>query len=106
MPVNGRRSQEAQQCPLCERMVFRTSAHHLLPKSRGGKVTLDVCLDCHEMIHALFPNKQLERQLNSVEQLREHPEFAKFLKWVRRRDPSRRYHARRSKNSRRRGRSG
>lgn len=106
MPVNGRHSQKGQQCPLCERIVFRTSAHHLLPRSRGGRITVDICLDCHEMIHALFPNRQLAQQLSSVDELRANPEFARFLKWVRQRDPGRRYHARRSKKTRRRGRSG
>ncbi|MFY9257028.1 MAG: HNH endonuclease [Fuerstiella sp.] len=94
------------ECPLCTRKVPRTSAHHLKPKSRGGSETLNICLDCHGMIHALFPNKQLERQLSSVEELKSHPEFARYLTWIARRNPERRYRATRSKKTRRRGRSG
>ncbi len=85
------------QCPLCERSVPKVSAHHLTPKSRGGRETLDICLDCHAMIHALFTNKTLERQLSSVEQLRAHPEFEKYLVWVKKRPADRRYRAARAR---------
>lgn len=39
-------------CPLCTRPNYFPSDHHLVPKSRGGKVTKTICSDCHRMIHA------------------------------------------------------
>ena len=101
-----KRQQEPRTCPLCGREVTRVSAHHLVPKSRGGRITLEICLDCHAMIHALFPNRQIERELSSVEELQAHPEFAAYLKWIRKRPSDRRYRAHRSKQTRHRGRSG
>ena len=93
-------------CLLCERTVVKVTAHHLKPKSRGGKATIGICQDCHGMIHALFPNKQLERELATVEELTSHPEFANYLKWVKGRPANRRFRARRSKKTRNRGRAG
>ena len=97
---------ETKCCPLCDRVVERTSAHHLKPKSRGGRITVDICLDCHEMIHALFQNKELDARLDTIDDLKKHPEFARFLKWISKRSGHRRYHAKRSRKTRRRGRSG
>lgn len=82
-------------CPLCEREVPTVSDHHLVPKSRGGRETEAICLDCHGMIHTLFDNKQLERELNTVEALQAEPRFSKYLKWVSKRSAGRRHKARR-----------
>lgn len=94
------------QCPLCDRRVPKVSAHHMKPKSRGGRKTIDICLDCHGMIHALFPNKSLERELSTVEELTAHPEFQSYLKWVAKRPANRRFRARRSRKTKNRGRAG
>lgn len=93
-------------CPLCERDVPRVTAHHTVPKSRGGRETVGICPDCHGMIHALFPNKELERELSSIDDLKTHPEFVSFLKWIRRRPADRRYRPKRSRKTRNRGRGG
>ena len=93
-------------CPLCERAVPKLTAHHLVPKSRGGRVTLDICADCHGMIHALFQNKSLERELNTVEKLTAHPEFRTYLDWVANKPATRRYREKRSNKTRKRGRGG
>lgn len=69
-------------------------------------MTIDICNDCHGMIHALFPNKQLDRELCSVEALSAHPEFSKYLKWIEEKPVHRRFRAAKSKKTRRRGRSG
>jgi hypothetical protein len=82
-------------CPLCEREVPVVSDHHLVPKSRGGRETEPICLDCHGMIHTLFDNKRLERELNTVQALQNEPQFEKYLKWVSRRSSTRRHRARR-----------
>lgn len=88
-------------CPLCLRQVPEVSDHHLVPKSRGGHRTEAICLDCHRMVHTLFDNKRLERELNTVEALQAEPGFAKYLTWIGKRPPNRRYRAKRPKRSRR-----
>lgn len=93
-------------CGLCDRQVPRVTAHHLVPKSRGGKETVEACPDCHGMIHAIFENKQLAITLNTVEDLKADPEFRSYLNWIQRRPADRRYRAKRSRATRRRGRSG
>ncbi len=80
-------------CPLCQRPVPTTSGHHLIPKSKGGRETAEICLDCHRMIHTLFDNRRLERELSSVEALQAQPEFAKYLRWIRKRPGTTRYQA-------------
>ena len=71
-------------CPLCERVIPPTQrdAHHLVPKSKGGRHTEFLHRVCHRQIHALLTETQLARQFNTVEALREHPELATFLDWV------------------------
>ena len=39
---------------------------------------------CHRQVHALFTEAELERGDHHVDALREHPEMARFLAWVRR----------------------
>jgi len=83
---------QQQVCPLCQREgIPRFSDHHLVPKSRGGKVLLPVCLDCHRSIHAFFTNRELADQYNTVEALWAHEGFAQHLRWLRKQDPQRRY---------------
>jgi hypothetical protein len=93
-------------CPLCEREVPRVTAHHIVPKSRSGRKTIGICPDCHGMIHALFLNRELERDLSLIDELKSQPEFATWLKWIGRRPADRRYRPRRSRQSRNRGRGG
>lgn len=93
-------------CPLCKRPNLRPSDHHLIPRSRGGKETANVCEDCHEAIHETFSNKELERDYNTVEALLAHPTLAKTIAFIAKQDPSRRTHTARAKHQRRRGRNG
>ena len=71
-------------CPLCERIIppSQRDAHHLIPKSRGGKETEYLHRICHRQIHALFTETELARQYNHVEALLAHPEMARFVAWV------------------------
>lgn len=72
-------------CPLCERTILASQrdAHHLIPKSKGGKETEYLHRICHRQIHALFTETELARQYNNVEALLAHPEMARFVSWVR-----------------------
>lgn len=71
-------------CPLCERKIppSQYDAHHLIPKSRGGRHTEYLHRICHRQIHALFTETELARQFNSVEALLAHPDMAVFVAWV------------------------
>ena len=71
-------------CPLCKRKIpsSQKDAHHLIPKSYGGKKTVLLHRICHRQIHALFSEVELARQLNSVELLRGSEDLQSFIKWV------------------------
>ena len=71
-------------CPLCERKIppGQRDAHHLVPKSKGGRHTEYLHRICHRQIHALLTETELARQFNSVEALLTHPDVALFVAWV------------------------
>lgn len=71
-------------CPICDRAIpdSQKDAHHLIPKSKGGKTTEYLHRICHKQIHALFTEAELAHQYHHAQILREHPEMKKFIKWV------------------------
>ncbi len=97
-------SREPDPCPLCERPNRKPSDHHLVPKTRGGKVTQTICQDCHTAIHATFSNKELEREYSTVDALLAHEGFAKIIRFIAKQDGKVR--TRLAKNQRNRGRNG
>jgi len=58
-------------------------AHHLIPKSRGGRETVQMHRACHKQIHALLRETELEQNYFNIQQLREHPNLARFIEWIR-----------------------
>jgi 5-methylcytosine-specific restriction enzyme A len=75
-------------CPLCERPIprgARQSRHHLTPKLKGGThgETVQLHQICHSAIHARYSEAEIARRLADVASLREDPEIARFLAWVR-----------------------
>lgn len=42
-----------------------------------------VCKDCHRYIHNQFSEKQLGRDLNSLELLQQEEKMKQFIRWVR-----------------------
>jgi hypothetical protein len=70
-------------CALCERQVRRVSRHHLIPKSEGGRVAVNLCAPCHKTLHSFFSNTTLLKELHSIEALRDNPEIVRYLAWVR-----------------------
>ena len=84
-------------CELCRRQVSLLTKHHLIPKTRHAnkrnKRDFDrhdvkhrlawICRPCHSHVHALFTEKILEREFNTLELLAAHPEVAKFIAWIR-----------------------
>jgi hypothetical protein len=81
-------------CALCGREETLTK-HHLIPRTRHAnkrnkrefdratvKQTIGLCRSCHAQLHALLTEKELEREWNTLEKLRTHPELAKFAAWI------------------------
>ncbi len=71
-------------CPICEREIppAQMDAHHLIPRSKGGRETQYLHRICHRQIHALFTETDLARRLNSADAIREHPQMQRFIEWV------------------------
>lgn len=65
------------------------SKHHNVPKSEGGRDTIDLCAACHKTLHSFFTNETLATELNSLEALRQDPDVARYLAWVRKQRDSR-----------------
>ena len=64
-------------CPLCDRIITENvpkSIHHLIPKSKGGKGGETVLLHhiCHKQIHLMFKEKELAKNLNTIESLKKN----------------------------------
>lgn len=75
-----------EYCQLCKRANIRPSKHHLIPRCRGGVATEKICTDCHDAAHAMFSNKQLEREYSSIELLMGNAEFAKQVAYIGKQD--------------------
>ena len=71
-------------CPICNRRIpeSQKDAHHLIPKSKGGKSTEYLHRICHKQIHALFNENELAKILNTAESLRTHSDMQTFINWV------------------------
>ena len=71
-------------CPICDRPIpeSQKDAHHLVPKSKGGKTTEYLHRICHRQIHALFTETELATHLHTASALQEHPEMQRFIQWV------------------------
>ncbi len=71
-------------CPICDRPIpeQQKDAHHLVPKSKGGKTTEYLHRICHRQIHALFTETELAVQFNTAGALQEAPGMVKFIQWI------------------------
>lgn len=89
-------------CPLCGRAIpaSQRDAHHLVPKSKGGRETLVLHRICHRQVHALLSETELARSYHTAEALLAHPEVARFVAWVKTKpndfmERTRKHHSRR-----------
>lgn len=75
-------------CPLCDRDVALTK-HHAKLKRRDRHLKIDVCRECQQVIHGLYPGTTLARRkdLWTVDGLRADSEIAKALVFVRKLAP-------------------
>ena len=88
---------KAIHCELCGRSINHLTRHHLIPRTRHANKraqrTFDraelkgrvawFCQPCHDHIHSLVTEKDLERKYNTIASLAAHPEVAKFVAWIR-----------------------
>jgi len=84
-------------CPLCKRPNLHPTDHHLVPKCRGGKDTLTLCRDCHRAVHEVFPNKELEKEFNTVEALMGDDRLRRMISFIAKQDPGGRVKFRKDK---------
>ena len=85
-------------CFLCGRPLgARIEWHHPVPKSRGGRDTVPIHPICHRTIHATLTNKEIERGYAESAALRAHPQIARFVEWVKDKDPDFHVRTRRSR---------
>ena len=76
------------RCVLCGRIIppqAKSSKHHLVPKLKGGTHLGTVRLHqiCHSAIHARYTEAEIARRLADPALLRDDPELARFVAWVR-----------------------
>lgn len=71
-------------CPVCNREVPKTQLdkHHLVPKSKGGRDTVEMHRACHRQIHMLFTESELARQFDTIEKVLENPSMQNFVLWI------------------------
>lgn len=77
-------------------MQGNSSKHHLIPKTRHKNKKnkknftreevheqIDVCRPCHDQIHTLFNEKELEYEFNTIEKLKMDERIQKWIKFIR-----------------------
>jgi hypothetical protein len=78
-------------CPICDRPMYddgkSINQHHFLPKSKGGKEQEYLHRICHDQIHGLWTNNQLEHEFSVPETIKNSPLIENFLKWIKNKDP-------------------
>lgn len=83
-------SEELGPCPICGRPVVKGASanrHHWTPRAKGGRDWAWLHRVCHRKLHAQFTEAELARDYATPEQLRAHPEIARFIEWVRKKPP-------------------
>ena len=79
---DGTDSDPEDCCTLCGRAVARLTRHHLRPRSEGGVETERLCGACHRQVHALFTNRTLAAELDTLDKLRANEQIARYLRWA------------------------
>lgn len=78
------------RCPLCQRDVPKLlmERHHTKTKEVDRDATIPICNGCHKFIHALFTNKKVASELNTIDALLANERFANALKFIRKQSPT------------------
>jgi hypothetical protein len=70
-----------EDCNFCRRHVA-TNDHHIVPRCKGGKLTVPTCRSCEDFIHKTWSHNELRDNFSSVEKILAEPRFQKFLDWL------------------------
>jgi len=86
--MEGTMDNTTQFCPLCDRPLGTiTEAHHVIPKSKGGRKTVLLHPICHRKIHRVFSNTELAAFKGRLDLVKQHPDIAAFVRWLKRKPP-------------------
>ncbi len=71
-------------CIFCSRPVVHDMNESLRRKMKWEKKfeEVAVCLQCHTQLHRLHKDRELARQLDSIEAVRADESFQRYLKWA------------------------
>lgn len=83
-------------CQLCGRVMCALTRHHLIPRARHRKKRnrrlfdrdevrsriLWVCRPCHDHIHDVLSEQEMESAYRSREALLAHPAILRFVRWI------------------------
>jgi hypothetical protein len=88
-------------CALCGRPLgTRVEAHHLVPKTFGGRETVALHPICHRKIHTTLSERELRDRYHTLDALRAQPDISQFLRWIANKPPD--FHTRMETARRRR----
>jgi 5-methylcytosine-specific restriction endonuclease McrA len=65
-------------CSLCGRDMFEgpsINEHHLVPKSFKGKEKIFLHKACHQKIHSIFTEKELQKKFNTIALIKTNSEI-------------------------------
>jgi hypothetical protein len=88
---------KTDHCELCGRVMDLLTKHHLIPRTRHRKKRnkklfervdvrtriIWICRPCHNHIHDVLTEKQLEADYNTRAALLAHPDIERFIDWIR-----------------------
>ena len=101
LPKNEEADLITGECEMCGRWGVVLTRHHLIPRARHrnrrarrsfdrremkGRIAL-VCRPCHNQIHDLYSEKELERSFNTLDALKNDDRIQRFVEWVRKKPP-------------------
>ena len=72
-------------CELCGRNASDLHGHHLKPHQYGYGVadnTMNTCIDCSRMVHALVTNREMLERFNTKESLMSLPTVRDYVDWI------------------------
>lgn len=71
-------------CSICGRVPPEEylEKHHLIPRSKKGKETIDVCSSCGDQLHHLFTLKEMETTYHTLESLLSSEKVQTWIKWI------------------------
>lgn len=73
------------KCSICQRESENESffeKHHLIPKSKKGKMVIVVCHSCGDQLHLMFTNNELKKNLNTLEKISSNEKMKNWINWI------------------------